>query len=92
MPAAVETECFSTACGWPRGHAPFCQVIQQFRTVFSLAKGGAWFGELTLKTFGTMGLREYGLTPRTELMEIWQKLRGGAAALSARLKELGLGA
>ena len=81
MPAAVETECFSTACGWPRGHAPFCQVIQQFRTVFSLAKGGAWFGELTLKTFGTMGLREYGLTPRTELMEIWQKLRGRAAAM-----------
>ena len=55
MPAAVETECFATACGWPRGHAPFCQVIKQFRTVFSLAKGGAWFGELTLKTFGTMG-------------------------------------
>ena len=78
MPASVEEECYSTACGWPHGDAPFCRVITAFRTVYK-EKGGAWTGELVLKEFGTMGLRDYDLKPRAELMKVWQQLRQHAA-------------
>ena len=74
MPASVEVECFSKACSWPHKTAPYCQIIDLFRTVYK-AKGGEWTGELVLKEFGTMGLRQYDLTPRPELFEVWRQLR-----------------
>ena len=70
----MEAECFSEACSWPHKTAPYCQIIDQFRTAYK-AKGGEWTGELVLKEFGTTGLREYDLTPRPELFEVWRQLR-----------------
>jgi hypothetical protein len=77
LPAKVEAECFQTACGFPRENAPFCRDIKVFRASYeaSRGKGEGWQGELALKAFGAMGLREYDLTPRAELLELWRGLQ-----------------
>ena len=79
LPAKVEAECFPTACGFPRESAPFCRDIKVFRASYeaSRSKGEGWQGELALKAFGAMGLREYDLTPRAELLDLWRGLQGG---------------
>lgn len=77
LPASVESECFKDVCSFPHGQAPFCQVLTEFRELYKTTGGEAneWQGELVLKTFGTMGLRESDLTPRPELLEVWRKMR-----------------
>ena len=74
LPGSVEAACYKTMCGFPHGHAPYCQILTEFRELYK-AQGGEqneWQGEMTVKTFGTMGLREYDLSPRAELFRVWR--------------------
>lgn len=53
------------------GNVPYCRIIAAFRDVYH-----GWQGETVLKTFGTMGFRHFDLTPRDELLNTWNALRG----------------
>ena len=81
LPGSVEAGCYKTMCGFPHGNAPYCKILTEFRELYK-AQGGEqdeWQGEMTVKTFGTMGLREYDLSPRAELFEVWRGMAAGHA-------------
>jgi hypothetical protein len=81
LPASVQTECYKDECSFPHGKAPYCQILTEFRELYKAQAGeqAQWQGEMSLKTFGTMGLREFDLTPRAELFEVWRQMRVAAA-------------
>ena len=85
LPASVQTECYKDVCSFPHGKAPYCQILTIFRELYKAQAGeqAEWQGEMSLKTFGTMGLREFDLTPRPELFEVWRQMRVAAAAARA---------
>ena len=76
LPASVQTECYKDVCSFPHGTAPYCQILTEFRELYKARAGepAEWQGEMALKTFGTMGLREFDLTPRAELFEVWRQM------------------
>lgn len=71
LPAWIMTEC---PC---RSSAQWCEVLKVFRGP-APADGGAdtqLLGELTLKAFGTMGLRDYDGAPKPAMLGPWTAAR-----------------
>jgi len=51
----------------------WCTVVEIFRGPASAGPDAQFFGELTLKAFDTMGVRDYGGAPKGSVFERWQQ-------------------
>jgi hypothetical protein len=51
----------------------WCTVVDIFRGPASAGPDAQFFGELTLKAFGTMGIRDYAGAPKGSVFERWQR-------------------
>jgi hypothetical protein len=71
VPAALMTNC---PCDYS---ATWCSVVDQFRTAAGgpLTPGADFLGEVLLKAFGTMGLRDYDGKPKPKLAKAWNDAR-----------------
>ena len=71
LPAGLMTNC-------PCDYDPtWCQVVDVFRGAAggSLVPGADYIGEILLKAFGTMGIRDYAGQPKPALAEPWNAAR-----------------
>ena len=55
--------------------AKWCTFLDQFRTAAGADPMQQFYAEALLKIFGTMGVREYGGTPRQPIFDRWQAAR-----------------
>jgi hypothetical protein len=71
LPAGLMTNC---PCDYD---ATWCQVVDVFRNAAGgpLVPGSDYVGEILLKAFGTMGIRDYDGQPKPELAPIWKDAR-----------------
>jgi hypothetical protein len=73
LPAGLRPNC-------PCDYDPsWCAVVDVFRDAAGgpLVQGSDYFGEILLKAFGTMGLRDYDGVPKPALAPIWEAARRG---------------
>jgi hypothetical protein len=75
MPRDVMTSCPCTY------DATWCAVIDTFRNAGARLPEGAFMGEVLLKAFGVMGIRDYEGKAKPRLMSVWQAARAGDRAL-----------
>ena len=71
LPAGLMTNC---PCDYD---ATWCQVLDVFRGAAGgpLVPGADYIGEILLKAFGTMGIRDYTGQPKPALAEPWNAAR-----------------
>jgi hypothetical protein len=60
----------------------WCQVVDLFRSAAGgpLVPGSDYLGEIVLKAFGTMGLRNYAGQPKPALAAAWNEARAQPVA------------
>ena len=89
MNSLVDTKKSATApgaanCDWeqtmPLGmfstfDTQWCQLVTAFRSLGGTDPMQQFLGEMTLKIFGTMGLRSYDGTPHAQTMARWQQAK-----------------
>ncbi len=69
LPTRLMTDCpCSLSSEW-------CSVVDTFRMAAGADPQSAYVGEILLKAFGTMGLRDYDGVPKPELMSRWSAAR-----------------
>ena len=76
LPAGLMTNC-------PCDYEPtWCQVVDVFRGAAGgpLTPGADYIGEILLKAFGTMGIRDYDGKPKPALSALWNEARVVPAA------------
>jgi len=56
-------------------NAQWCQLVTAFRSLGGTDPMQQFLGEMTLKIFGTMGLRSYDGTPHAQTMARWQQAK-----------------
>jgi hypothetical protein len=54
----------------------WCAIVDIFRGPASAGPDAQFFGELTLKAFGTMGIRDYAGAPKGAVFERWREAQG----------------
>jgi hypothetical protein len=71
LPAGLMTNC---PCDYD---ATWCSVVDQFRSAAGgpLVPGSDYLGEILLKAFGTMGIRDYDGKLKPKLAQVWDAAR-----------------
>jgi hypothetical protein len=69
IPAELMTDC---PCDFD---ASWCPLIDYFRSIGGTDPVAQFYGEMVLKIFGTMGIRDWAGNPREPIYSHWQEVR-----------------